>query len=88
LIRRLAQIGTFVLLVVMSVIVFVMHDPLSGMHRVHALTILYIVCIAYMIALELCKGSPGLVLFFVCSGLLVTGFTGGFLSCYARDLFG
>lgn len=88
LIRRLAQIATLVLLIIMSVIVFVLHDPLAGMYRVHALAILYIVCIAYIIALELCKGSPELVLFFVCSALLVTGFTGGFVSCYARELFG
>jgi len=77
-IRRLVQVATAVVMALLLILWFVDHPSLAPHTKQPILGALFIICAAYALALEVGRGSTGVVLFLVASGLAISMFAMGY----------
>jgi hypothetical protein len=46
---------------------------------------LFLICLAYILALELVRGRTGVIVFLIISGTLVAGVGGGYATCWLHN---
>jgi len=77
--RRLVQIATAVVMALLVILWFMEHpDLVSHDTKQPILGGLFIVCLAYIAALEVARGSKSVVIFLVLSGMSISSFALGY----------
>lgn len=83
---RLAQVATAVVVALLLMVWFVDHPALASSRKTPAIGALFIICLAYMLALELARGRAKVVIFLIVSGTSACSFSGGYaiswLNCH------
>jgi len=85
--RRLVQLGTSVVMAMLVLLWLINHpgfETLTHGGKTPILAGLFIVCGAYIAALEIGKGSSAVVIFLVATGLVVSSFSAGFATAELR----
>jgi hypothetical protein len=82
--RRVIQLGTGVVLGLLVMVWFVDHPALSSNTKTPVLIALFLVCLAYIAALELARNHTKVVVFLIVTGAAAVGFSGGWAACWLR----
>ena len=78
LIRRLVQLTCAVVIVLMVVLLIFTRTTIQHPHKYPAAAFFSIVCVAYMVSLELARGNFSVLLFLIIAGNSVTFFAFGY----------
>jgi len=81
-VRRLVQVATAVVIALLLMSWFVDHPALAANTKNPIIGALFLICLAYIVALEMARGSSGVVIFLVVSGASVSSFCGGYAACW------
>ena len=79
---RLVQVATAVVIALLFLAWLVDHPALSSSTKTPVLGALFVICVAYILALELARGRAKVVIFLVVSGATSCGFAGGYVACW------
>jgi hypothetical protein len=85
--RRLVQLGTSVVMALLILLWLINHpgfETLTHGEKTPILAGMFIVCGAYIVALEIGKGSSSVVIFLVASGLAVSSYAAGYATSELR----
>jgi len=80
--RRLVQIATAVTVALLLMAWFVDHPALASSTKTPALGALVLICLAYLVALELAHGRTGVIMFLIISGSTSAGLSAGYAICW------
>jgi hypothetical protein len=83
--RRLVQVATAVVIALLFILWFIQHPALSPSTKQPVLGALFIVCAAYIVALELARGSAGVVIFLLATGNTITMLSLGYTLCRMHE---
>jgi hypothetical protein len=80
--RRLVQVATAVVLAFVMMAWFIDHPALQSNTKNPLLAGLSVICMAYLVALELAHGRTGVIMFLIISGTASAGISGGYAACW------
>jgi hypothetical protein len=80
--RRLVQVATAVVLAFVMMAWFIDHPALQSSTKNPLLAGLAVICVAYLVALELAHGRTGVIVFLIISGTASAGISGGYAACW------
>jgi hypothetical protein len=79
--RRLVQVATAVVMALLVMLWFIDHPDFAPSTKQPVLGALFIICLAYILALEIGRGSTGVVIFLVASGVAISMYSLGWATC-------
>jgi hypothetical protein len=80
--RRLVQIATAVVVALLLMAWFVDHPAMASSTKTPVLGALALICVAYIVALELAHGRTGVIMFLIISGCTSAALSGGYAMCW------
>lgn len=84
-VRRLVQVATAVVIALLFMSWFIDHPALAPSTKTPLLGALFVICLAYILALELARGRAKVVIFLVVSGTSACSFSGGYAFCWLHS---
>jgi|WetSurMetagenome_2_1015567.scaffolds.fasta_scaffold00184_36 hypothetical protein len=79
---RLVQVGTAAVIALLLMVWFIDHPALSSSTKTPVIGVLFVICVAYIVALELARGRAKVVIFLVVSATAACSFSGGYATCW------
>lgn len=78
--RRIVQIGALVTSIILIIGMFIHHPAIDGPYTKQVLGGLVVICVGYIVALEVARGNFGFMLFLMLSGIGLFMFGLGYMS--------
>lgn len=79
---RLVQVATAVVIALLLMVWFLDHPALAPSTKTPVIGALFVICAAYVLALELARGRAKVVIFLVVSGTSACSLSGGYALCW------